>query len=194
MAPDYLHSKLHFVKSLRNNSKLIAPHPARRIAHKKSFFPSCIYAWNNIISSEERECASLEFFKTKLKSRVLRTKVNNFKITGYQDVKYINQLRVGLSALNKHRFDHNFAGIAPFCSCGKVEDTIHYLRSCPQFHPQRVRLCHQIFQKTSLNMIFCSPSTFCKTLLYGNERFSDEQNKQVLILTKEYINKTNRFA
>ena len=193
IAPDYLRSELQSMNSLRNNSIMFSPHPSRRIAHRKSFFPSCVYSWNNILNTEERNITSLEIFKLKIKSRVLRTKVNNFNINNYQDIKYINQLRVGLSALNKHRFVHSFKDTQPFCSCGAVEDTLHFLRMCPQFQSQRRRLCSNIFQKTSLNLLFFSPQKYCKILLYGCERLPDALNKTILTLTNTFITETERF-
>ena len=193
IAPDYLRSQLQPMHSLRNNSTLFSPHPARRIDHRESFFPSCIYSWNNILNAEERNSTTLESFKLKIKSRVLRTKVNNFNINSYQDIKYINQLRVGLSGLNKHRFNHKLRGIQPYCSCGAIEDTLHFLRMCPQFHTQRCRLCCNIFQKTSLNLLFSSPHSYCKILLYGCETLSDAQNKIILSLTNDFITETERF-
>ena len=67
-----------------------------------------------------------------------------------------------------------------------IEDTLHFLRICRQSHSQRAQLCNTIYQKASLNLIFFSPQSYCKILLYGCETLSNEQNKIILTSTNDF--------
>ena len=195
LTPPYLRRGISFTASLRNESKLLSLIPSRLISYKCSFFQTCIYSWNNIISNADRNITSLDVFKIKSKSKIKISSTNNFGIRFFNKLRGINQLRVGLSPLNKHRFYYNFKSVSsPMCLCGETEDTLHFFRECRLFLSQRKILCSKIFMQSSYNLFFCSPQTFLNVLLYGNNNLSDDQNNNILSLTAEYIESTKRFS
>ena len=62
----------------------------------------------------------LSFKSDILKYSSIQKKVNNFSICFTNEIKRINQLRVGLSPLNEHKFNHNFADVlSPLCLWGQ---------------------------------------------------------------------------
>ena len=144
LTPAYLKSVISFSDSLRNISKLVAPLETRTYKYKMSFFPTTIFSWNKILSAVDRGSVSLISFRLKLKSRIIKSKTNNFGLHFFDDMKYINQLRVGLSFLKKHMFYRNFKHItSPICSCGKIENSWHFLYECPLFFYMNEKNCVQ---------------------------------------------------
>ena len=144
--PSYLTSLVSQTRSMRNTSFLLSNIPARTKRYKQSFFPSSIYLWNNMLTAKERSYPSLNLFKSQLYLRIKISKTINFGLKFYDDLKEINQLRVGLSPLRQHKFLHHFTDIAnDACICGKPEDSTHFFRECPLFLPYRRVLCSKIF-------------------------------------------------
>ena len=49
-------------------------------------------------------------------------------------VKQLTKLRLEFSALNEHRFRHNFQRISPMCACNTgIEDNAYFFLQCPLF-------------------------------------------------------------
>ena len=115
--PEYLSSQVSCMISPRNPSKLLNVHPSRTERYMKSFFPSCNFSWNHILKPNDRLSSCLLSFKSKMKAYCnIATKTNNFDSLFTREIKHINQLRVGLRALNEHKFRHKFANqISPSC-------------------------------------------------------------------------------
>ena len=133
-APSYLTSLVSQTRSLRNTSFLLSNIPARTKKYKQSFFPSSIFFWNNTLTAKERNYPSLNLFKSKLKLKIKISKTANFGLTFYDELKEINQLRVGLSPLTQHKFLHHFTDIInDHCICGRPEDCTHFFRECLLF-------------------------------------------------------------
>ena len=106
------------------------------------------------------------------------SKTPNFGLDFYQDLKELNQLRVGLSPLTQHKYLHNFSNVTNnTCICGITEDTTHFFRECPLFLTQRRVLCHDIYRLTNLNLILVPRNQVGHVLLYGSESLTDAKNK-----------------
>ena len=194
VAPSYLTTLVSQTRSPRNNSFLLSNIPTRTKRYKQTFFPSSIYSWNNVLTADQRCYPSLNVFKSKLKLQIKRRKTANFGLNFYENLKEINQLRVGLSPLLQHKFLHHFAATtSDTCICGKPEDTTHFFRECPLFLPQRRVLCSEIFRLTGMNLILIPRNDFAHILLFGCNLQSDEKNKMILNCTKDFIKATGRF-
>ena len=106
----------------------------------------------------------------------------------------LTQLRVGLSALNLHKFRHDLKdAIHSMCLINNgIEDMEHVLLSCPV-------LC-----MLSKDMIFSAPSaqycfqkayqTLLKVLLFGDWRLSTYSNSQIIKANLEYIHASQLFS
>ena len=58
-----------------------------------------------------------------------------YSINNPVGLKLLTHLRLGLSHLNEHRFNHSFQNcINPLCSCSlKIESTSHFLLHCHHY-------------------------------------------------------------
>ena len=93
-----------------------------------SFFPFCIKEWNKL-DPRLRVAVSVSAFKIGL-LKIYRPKATPiFNISDPIDLKMLTRLRVNLSHLREHKFNHNFLDtINPLCSCNiEIESTNHYL-------------------------------------------------------------------
>ena len=107
---------------------------------KNSFFPSTIIEWNNL-DSNIRNSENLAFFKKRLLAFKKPSANSAFHCLNPNDLKLITRLRLGLSHLRFHKFEHGFQDtLNPICNCGTVETTIYYLFLCPNFSNERLTL------------------------------------------------------
>ena len=110
-------------------------------------------------------------------------------------MKYIFQLRVGLSALKYHKKKHNFADtLDEYCDCGTgVEDTPHFLFICPLYAAHRGLLAASVIQilaPRNLNQFINTPTIY----LYGHRLLLSNENRTILKATINYIKETKRFS
>ena len=96
---------------------------------KNSFLPN---PWN-VIMPNFVTMPSFLVLKKHLQTLFRPPKKYFFDIHDPHGVKYIFQLRVGLSPLRAHKFQHNFVDTTTSsCICGiDVENTSHFLFKCP---------------------------------------------------------------
>ena len=72
-----------------------------------SFFPCTVKEWNNL-SPEIRKSVSYEGFKNSL-LKFIRPSTNSlFKVSVSFGIELVTRLRLGLSHLREHKFNHNF--------------------------------------------------------------------------------------
>ena len=108
-------------------------------------------------------------------------------------LKYLFQLRVGLSRLRHHKKRHNFADTpSDLCLCKTgVEDTRHYLLSCPFYARHREVLLSSVENVVrDKNLDIDSTDLF----LYGDPSLSTSENQTIICATLDLIDKTNRVA
>ena len=100
-------------------------------------------------------------------------------------------MRVGLSPLRNHKRCHNFTDIpSNICYCNQgIEDTSHFLFSCPAYANQRAIL-NVILQKNNLYNL----RNQLQLYLYGHRSINCSDNKKILLSTIRYIKGTGRFS
>ena len=104
---------------------------------KSTFFPSCIFNWNQL-NPDIKNSSSLKIFKRALLKFIRPKAANVYKIYHLRGLKLLTRLRLGLSHLREHNFRHNFNDtIDPFCLCGtnSVETNEHFLLHCLIMQP-----------------------------------------------------------
>ena len=81
-------------------------------------------------------------------------------------------LRLGLSHLREHKFNHNFQNcINPLCGCGlDIESTSHFFLHCPLFDDNRITLLSNL-SKIDCNLIETNESSLTETLLFSDSSF-----------------------
>ena len=132
--------------------------------------------------------------KSNILSRIRPIKKDIYNIHDPLGLRYIYQLRVGLSPLKCHKKSHNFSDTpTDICDCRRhVEDINHFLFSCRLYGPQRASLAGSvipILQK--YNAIHLSNDV--RLYLYGDTSLSNTDNKIILESTIKYIKESNRF-
>ena len=161
---------------------------------KNSFYPDAVNSWNNI-GPDLRQTDKISAFKSALTGMIVPEEKSIFKIRN-KDLRYLYQLRVGLSPLRAHKFRHNFRDTSnEICTCQSgIESTSHFLLYCPLFDDQRevlkdtvqpiIRVLPNISDDTSMTTI----------LLYGSKALNPTHNKEILNATLAYIQNTGRFT
>ena len=171
------------INKYNNNDNIFHEIRCRSSRYMNSFFLDAITSWNNVISHFDR-IPSINILKNHIFS-LIRLKGKN--ILGIHDpsgLRYLLQLRVGLSLLRYHKKCHNFIDTpSDKCLCNDgIEDTNHFLFSCPFFATQRVTLASsviQILQKYKLNHLANQSYLY----LYGNQIINFADNKNILLST-----------
>ena len=102
-------------------------------------------------------------------------------------LKYIHQLRVGLSSLKAHKNAHNFIDTPEntcYCNTG-IEDNIHYLLKCPRFTLHRQKLFDSVNPIISqfYDVTLLDDLAFVEILLYGNKNLTFADNHRILNAT-----------
>ena len=197
MTPSYLYDNLPVQNrtfSRRNNGHLYREYKCKSSKYRNSFFPDVIKSWNNI-GSDFAEANSLDNFKNNI-FKLIRPKLKStFDIHDHNGLKFIFQLRVGLSSLKCHKKIHNFSDTPnDTCDClEEAEDTSHFLFRCKLFSAQRIQLrsnVHRILRHHNLEHLFHND----KLLLYGHHSLSCFENKSLLTATITFIKETERFS
>ena len=170
--------------------------PCRSTRYRNSFYPDSIKLWNNI-GPEFRNAESLSIFKRSILRIIRPTKKDTFNIHNREGVKWIFQLRVGLSPLRKHKANHNFIDTPNgICLCAQDEETTqHFLLDCPILALPRRELFRKIDPILVMNdLASLSDRNKKDLLLYGNENLTLIENQKVLKATIKFIGQSGRFS
>ena len=172
--PSYLKDKLpRYRRSLysqrNNNDNIFHEIRCRSSRYMRSFFPDAITSWNNVIIHFDN-ISSINILKNHIFSLIRPKGKNIFGIHDPLGLRYLLQLRVGLSLLRYHKKCHNFIDTpSDECLCNHgIEDTNHFLFLCSFFATQRVTLASsviQILQKYKLNDLGNQSHLY----IYGNQ-------------------------
>ena len=81
----------------------------------------------------------------------------------------------------------------PLCACGyDIENTCHFLLHCPNFLTERNTLLNKITNIDS-NILNQADATIIKIFLFGNSKYSNEINLQILNASVDFILTSIRF-
>ena len=193
--PMYLQEKLPANRSRPVN----LPHVFQDIRcrtdrYSYSFFPDAISNWNKIITTFEN-MPTFGVLKYHLISLVRPNLKSIFGLHDPVNLRYLFQLRMGLSHLRYHKKRHSFADTpSDMCLCNSgVEDVSHFLLFCPFYVSHReslVSLVHEILVRNDLTI----PQNPTDLYLYGHPSLSISDNKSILLATIKFIKSTNRFS
>ena len=111
------------------------------------------------------------------------------------DLKLLTRLRLGLSHLNQHKFNHNFQDcLNPLCSCSlEVESVSHFFLHCHYHSNIRSTLLNEL-QSIDINLLNQEDDIVVEVLLYGSTKFNTNQNYRLLSSSIDYILKSERFS
>ena len=158
-----------------------------------SFFPDSVKQWNIVITDFDH-MPTLASFKSHLRALY---RPNLKRIFGVHDpvgIKYIFQLRLGLSPLRFHKHRHNFLDTpSDICLCKTDKETTeHFLFKCPFYVSKRVTLAENVVPLLSQhNIAFLENDV--KLYLYGHENLPESDNRTIILETIKFIKSSNRF-
>ena len=158
----------------------------RTAIHNNSFFPSTVRLWNQL-PLEIREAEHVSIFKCLLDKHYKVTKKNQlFSIGNRRTASIHARLRMGSVQLNNylHRI-----GVKESSNCSygaEIEDIYiyHFFFICPTYNNIRIDL-HE-------TVIRLAPFTL-KTVLYGSDECTFENNVKIFKAVHSYIEKSRRF-
>jgi len=188
--PPYRRPALH----RQNNGNTFYEIRCRSQRFMSSFFPDAISSWNNIITHFD-DIPSVGVLRKHLLSLIRPQKKDIFAIHDPLGLRYLFQLRLGLSSLRYHKKCHNFVD-TPSANClceDGIEDTDHYLFWCPFFTAQRVTLATSVIEillKYNLNNLGNRSDLY----LYGHPTINIADNRKIILSTIKYIKETRRLS
>ena len=146
------------------------------------------------IGDELQQCQSLAIFKQKIQNLVRPPGNSIYGIHDNIGIKYIFQLRVGLSPLKSHKRKHDFLDTpSDRCDCNLApEDTYHFILECPLYAAQRQELIVSISTILGPGLQFLVNDS--ATYLHGHSDLNFTNNKELLLSTITFINDTKRFS
>ena len=170
------------------------PMKCRTQRFKASFFPDAIDCWNKI-GPEIRKIETLSLFKKTIINIIKPEKKSIFNIHS-PNLKYLYQLRTGLSALRAHKHRHNFKDTpSDACACGNgSESTLHFLLLCPLFNSLRSSLLETVTPIINEFNVVNDNDLLCEILLYGHKDLNPTQNQNILEATLDYILHSRRLS
>ena len=174
------------------NSEDLAIYQTRTNIFKYSFFHCSIMEWNKLSSSIWN--SSYPVFRNHL-LKIIRPVLNPvYNIQKCIGLKLLSRLRLGLSHLNEHRFNHNFQNcINPLCTCSlEVESTAHFFLHCHHYHNIRAKLLNSL-EVIDTNLLKLSEEQLTKVLPYSFSQIDQNQNRNVLNSSINYIVESKRF-
>ena len=193
--PEYLYKLISAKSSSYNtrNSNHIETCYCRTDVFKYSFFPYTIVEWNRL-EHTLRNSKSYNIFKNSILKIGRPMPKPTFNIHNPKGLKLLTRLRLGLTHLNELRFNHNFEDcIKPLCSCSlEVESTVHFFLHCHNFVNIRNTLLNKLNNR-SCDVTNCSDRSLTELILYGNPKFSFQQNSDIINASIEYIINSKRF-
>ena len=143
-----------------------------------------------------RGAESLSIFKKNILKTYRPANKSLFNIHEPNRIKWIFQLRVGLSPLKSHKMNHKFLDTPDdTCQCTQnAETTHHFLLVCPIFTTHRQKLLEIIDPILFLNDLEnISGQSKVHLLLYGHDKLNYIENREVLKATINFISQSGRF-
>jgi hypothetical protein len=194
LVPNYLSSLTTNIKAnitnyrLRNRDDRIIP-KARTVMYQKSLLPSSTKLWNSM-PAQVRNTLLLNSFKTKLKTLFAASKQKYHTMYKSKPGIWLARLRMGLSALNSHRFKYNFIAspTCDHCHSGN-ETTMHYFFLCPAYAASRLELLNNLDIKLGIDIF--NRQEMLNIILHGT--IPQEHLPTLTEIVTEYITKTERF-
>ena len=158
---------------------------------KHLFFPSAIIEWNNL-DPNLRNSKSISVFKEKYLISYGIPQILFLILATLKESNLLQDLRLGLSHLRKHKFKHSFQDtLNPLCNCD-IESITHFFLHCPFFVTERRTLLSTICSLDS-KLLDSNDYDLTQTLLFGNTSQTSSNNFKIINASIDYILSSKRF-
>ena len=168
---------------------------SRTERYRSSYFPYCI-SQRNDLDSRISNLPSIVTFKCAILGFIRPNPTLNFKINRLSGFVLLTRLRLGFSHLRERKFRHGFLDIVDLiCSCrtNAVENAEHCLLHCSNLSNRRIVLFDDL-RNIGINYDPLDSSTLSRMHLFGNPKFSDNVNSDIIYAVIKFIESTNRFS
>ena len=156
----------------------------RITAYHDSFIPSGIKLWN-LLPKEKKGIININGFKKSIKINIHKNPI--YLLCPRFENIILARLRIGCSALNDHLSNNLHVIEFSTCLCGNQRETpVHYFLHCPRYLGQRTSMLANITKIT--------PNINIRTLLYGNEHLTFQENEMIINSVSTYIKESKRFT
>ena len=133
------------------------------------------YHWN-ALPDEQRNATTVTSFKYQLNQP--RSSIPKFYYVGERQTQILHtRLRTKCSSLNYYIFLRNLT-YSPFCICGSIENTEHYLLQCRLYQQPRVEMLNSVSQLCHVTL---------DALLSGDSSFSIDINSKIFSTVQKFI-------
>ena len=176
-------------------ANLLSTIPVRTEYARNSFFPYCVNEWNKL-DPAIRDLKKISLFKNALLRFIRPSSADVFNVNDPTGLKLLTRLRLNLSHLNEHKFNHNFNDtLNPLCSCSlEPESTTHYLLHCHFYSTHRKTLLDRL-NNINESIPSLSEVNLVNLLLYGNRKtYSSVINTEILNYTIDFMKTSERFG
>ncbi len=148
----------------------------------------------NLLGEEVKTSTSIGLFKSQLLKIIRPERKPTYNLYDIEGIRILTKLRLRFSALNEHKFRHNFESLTPLCSCGtNNEDNEHFFLHCHQFAMMWRGLFYQLFKILGLSLDL-DDKPLCDLLLFGDSHYNVITNRMILEATISFIKNTKRFS
>ena len=131
------------------NTRNLRPRYSRLQKSINSYFPSTVRLWNNL-SRNTQESPSVNNFKALVRGPNIYNPYH--RLCSSKPGIWLTRLRLGLSALNQHRFKYNFIDSPDCPNCpGQEESTQHYLFKCQSYILARNQLYQKLYDELGVD-------------------------------------------
>ena len=174
------------------NSEDVVTYHCRTDTFKYSFFPWTILEWNKLDLTLHK--SSYKVFRNSLLKMICPSPNPVYDIHNPLGLCLLTRLRLGLSHLNEHKFNHNFKNcVNPLCTCSlEIESTSHFFLHCDHYNNIRSTLLNEL-KSLDGNILKLPDTTLTNLILYGGSQFNIKQNTFILNAVIKYILESNQF-
>ena len=164
----------------------------RTTTHQRSFFPLTGNQWNQLPTSTKK--LPLLEFKRSITHQLGTPKPPLYYTLGDKTSNIMHtRLRIRMSLLNAHMFKIQKSD-SPSCSCGYLlEDTNHYIFSCPKYTHQRDTLFNNISIILQYDFTQVPRSIQSQILLHGSDLGASDV-RPVARHFQNFLHSSHRFT
>lgn len=195
--PEYLYAEIPPERQVMYNlrsARLYEQNIGRTVRFSNTYFQNTFSEWNSL-TLDIRNSTSIAEFKRKLLGIIRPAQKPTYNIHDIAGIRLLTKLRLNFSALNEHKFRHNFECLDPICACGTgKEDNEHFLLHCPLFELQRRDLLGQLGDLPGIDIESLDSKTICELLLFGSPNVNVIVNRIILEATISFIKSTQRLG
>ena len=184
---------------LRNASKLDTI-KTRLVSSYNSFLPKTTRDWNlllaeNINFERSQQTTTIESFKACYKREFLGSPNPLYNVDNGGNM-HQTRLRLGLSHLRAHLFQHNLIDnpICQFCNL-EPETTSHYILRCPTYNNVRGRFLIGLTTVLDQNyMASLNDDKIVELFLHGDPLLTHDTNVDIISMAQKFIVDSKRFS